>query len=102
MQLISYIYKGVAISMTSMTYDLLSDHQFGFTPGRSCTTQLLYVLDYFTKHLDRGELIDVIYLDFQKAFDSVPHQRLIKKLTSFGKILQWINDSFGTGHNKFF
>ena len=77
------------------TYNLLSDHQFGFIPGRSCTTQLLYVLDYFTKHLDKGELIDVIYLDFQKAFDSVPHQRLIQKLTSFGingKILQWIND----------
>ena len=75
--------------------NLLTDHQFGFIPGRSCTTQLLYVLDYFTKHLDKGELIDVIYLDFQKAFDSVPHQRLIQKLTSFGingKILQWIND----------
>ena len=41
-----------------------------------------------SKHLDRGELIDVIYLDFQKAFDSVPHQRLIQKLTSFG-INQW-------------
>ena len=68
---------------SNILYDL-SDHQFGFIPGRSCTTQLLYVLDYFTKHLDRGELIDVIYLDFQKAFDSVPHQRLIQKLTSFG------------------
>ena len=75
--------------------NLLSDHQFGFIPGRSCTTQLLYVLDHFTKHLDKGEPIDVIYLDFQKAFDSVPHQRLIQKLTSFGinsKILQWIKD----------
>ena len=75
--------------------NLLSDHQFGFIPGRSCTTQLLYVLDHFTKHLDKGEPIDVIYLDFQKAFDSVPHQRLIQKLTSFGingKILQSIKD----------
>ena len=75
--------------------NLLSDHQFGFIPGRSCTTQLLYVLDHFTKHLDKGEPIDVIYLDFQKAFDSVPHQRLFQKLTSFGingKILQWIKD----------
>ena len=75
--------------------NLLSDHQFGFIPGRLYTTQLLYVLDHFTKHLDKGEPIDVIYLDFQKAFDSVPHQRLIQKLTSFGinsKILQWIKD----------
>ena len=88
------IIKGHLISHL-LANNILSDHHFGFIPGRSCTTQLLYVLDYFTKHLDRGELIDVIYLDFQKAFDSVPHQCLIKKLTSFGingKILQWIND----------
>ena len=59
------------------------------------TTQLLYVLDYFTQHLDQGDSVDVIYLDFQKAFDSVPHQRLIQKLSSFGvhgKILLWIKD----------
>ena len=75
--------------------NLLSDYQFGFIPGRSCTTQLLYVLDYFTQHLDQGDSVDVIYLDFQKAFDSVPHQRLIQKLSSFGvhgKNLQWIKD----------
>ena len=75
--------------------NLLSDHQFRFTPGRSCITQLLYVLDHFTKHLDKGEPIDEIYLDFQKAFDLVPHQCLIQKLTSFeinGKILQWMKD----------
>ena len=45
--------------------------------------------------LDQGDSIDVIYLDFQKNFDSVPHQRLIQKLSSFGvhgKILLWIKD----------
>ena len=75
--------------------NLLSDYQFGFVPGRSCTTQLLHVLDYFTKHLDKGYSVDVIYLDFHKAFDTVPHQRLIQKLSSFGingKMLQWIKD----------
>ena len=40
--------------------NLLSDYQFGFIPGRSCTTQLLYVLDYFTRHLDQGDSTDVI------------------------------------------
>ena len=64
-----------------LTYNLLLAYQFGFVPGRSCTTQLLQVLDYLTKHLDNGESVDVIYLDYQKAFDSVPHQCLIKKLT---------------------
>ena len=75
--------------------NLLSAYQFGFVPGRSCTTQLLHVIDYFTKHLDEGYSVDVIYLDFQKAFDTVPHQRLIQKLSSFGihgKVLQWIKD----------
>ena len=77
--------------------NLLSDYQFGFIPGRSCTTQLLYmyVLDYFIQHLEQGDSVDAIYLHFQKAFDSVPHQRLIQKLSSFGvhgKILQWIKD----------
>ena len=75
--------------------NLLSAYQFGFVPGRSCTTQLLHVLDYFTKHLHKGYSVDVIYLDFLKAFDTVPHQRLIQKLSSFGihgKMLQWIKD----------
>ena len=78
-----------------LSNNLLSAYQFGFIPGRSCTTQLLYVLDYFTHHLDQGDSVDVIYLDFQKAFDSVPHQRLIQKLSSFGihgKTLLWIKD----------
>jgi len=60
---------------------LVSAQQFGFIP---CTTQLLYVLDYFTHHLDKGHSIDVIYLDFQKAFNSVPHQWLLQKISSFG------------------
>ena len=62
-----------------LTSNLLSAYQFGFVPGRSCTTQLLQVLDYLTKHLDNGESVNVIYLDYQKAFDSILHQRLIKK-----------------------
>ena len=62
--------------------NLLSDYQF--IPGRSCTTQLPYVLDYFTQHLDQGDSVDAIYLDFQKAFDWVPHKHLIQKLSSFG------------------
>ena len=80
-----------------LTNNLLSACQFGFIPGRSCTTQLLHILDYFTQHLDNDNSVDVIaiYLDFQKASDSVPHQRLIQKLSPFevhGKVLHWIKD----------
>ena len=42
------------------------------------------ILDEITKWVDDGSPADVIYLDFQKAFDKVPHQRLIVKLKSHG------------------
>jgi len=77
------------------TNNLTSPQQFGFIPGRSCATQLLQVLDYFTHHLDSGYSIEVIYLDFRKAFDSVPHQCLLQKISSFGihgNLLIWIKD----------
>ena len=57
--------------------NLLTSHQFGFLEGHSCTTQLLHVMDILTKSLDRGVPVDVIYMDLQKAFDSVPHKRLL-------------------------
>jgi len=57
--------------------NLISPFQFGFVPGRSCSTQLLNVMDHFTKALDDENCVDVIYLDFQKAFDSVPHKCLL-------------------------
>ena len=65
-------------------HNLISPYKFRFMPGRSCTTQLLHVLDYLTKHFDSGFPVEVIYLDFKKAFDSVPHQHLLHKLSSFG------------------
>lgn len=80
----------------------LSDMQHGFIPGRSCVTQLLQVLDKWTEILDDGGCLDVIYLDFAKAFDTVPHQRLILKLRSYGvtgKILRWI-ESFLTARKQ--
>jgi len=78
--------------------NLLSPYQFGFIPGRSCSTQLLLMPNYLTRHLDNGYSVDVIYLDFQKAFDTVSHQHLLNKLTSFGihgNVLKWI-ESFST------
>ncbi len=59
-----------------------SDKQFGFLPGRSSTLQLLKVLDIWTQALDEGWDIDIIYMDYMKAFDTVPHKRLHSKLIS--------------------
>ena len=61
-------------------HHLLCTDQHGFVPGRSCITQMLIAMDYWTKGLEQGIPIDVVYLDFSKAFDSVPHTRLLIKL----------------------
>ena len=75
--------------------EILVIEQFGFLPGRSSQLQLLRVLDDFTKTIDSRRETDVIYLDFKKAFDSVPHKRLIGILKQYGikgKTLGWINE----------
>ena len=59
--------------------NLLSNKQFGFISGRSTSLQLLTVLEDWTKTLDRGVSIMAVYMDFMKAFDTVPHKRLLKK-----------------------
>jgi len=74
---------------------LFADQQHGFVPKRSCMTQLLCVMEDWTKWLDSKKSIDTIFLDFQKAFDSVPHERLLSKLTAYGitgKIANWIRN----------
>ena len=57
--------------------------QHGFIKNRSCTTQLLKVYHEIGQHLDRGEQIDIIFLDFSKAFDRVSHSHLLFKLQLF-------------------
>ena len=55
--------------------------------------KFVMVFEEITKWVDDGSPVDVIYLDFQKAFDKVPHQRLILKLKSHGmgnSIINWI------------
>ena len=47
-------------------------------------TQLLEVMEDFTQLIDNGYPVDVVYLDFKKAFDAVPHHRLMGKLASYG------------------
>ena len=74
---------------------ILSNKQFGFLGGRSTILQLLQVTDRWVDILDRGGVIDTIYCDFQKAFDTVPHRRLLTLLTHYGikdPLLSWIED----------
>ena len=54
-------------------HSLINASQHGFLPRKSCLTNLLEFLEYVTCAVDSGKPVDVIYLDFQKAFDKVPH-----------------------------
>ena len=74
-------------------HKLINPSQHGFLKARSCLTNWLCIFEEVTTWVDDGSPLDVIYLDFQKAFDKVPHERLILKLKSHGmgnSIINWI------------
>ena len=75
--------------------DLIKNSQHGFRNKRSCLTNLLDFYNEVYDVYDETKAVDVIYLDFQKAFDKVPHQRLLIKLKAHGvdgKLLKWLED----------
>ena len=77
-------------------HKLLSDRQHAFRKGHSCETQLTMVINDWAKILDNRGQVDTFILDFEKAFDTPPHELLKSKLFSYGiggKTLKWI-DSF--------
>ena len=64
-------------------HNILTDCQHGFR-ARSCETQLVTLLHDLASTLDKGTQTDMVVLDFSKAFDRVPHGRLLRKLYHFG------------------
>ena len=75
-------------------HKLLNSSQHGFLKARSCLTNMLCIfLEEISNWIDEGSPVDIIYLDFQKAFDKVPLQRLLLKLKAHGiwdGIIDWI------------
>ena len=74
--------------------NLFSKFQYGFINGRSVLIQLLKVLDDWTSSIDNGDQVDIVYTDFEKAFDRISHKHLISKLLSYGindKLVAWIS-----------
>ena len=77
-----------------MRNNLIKDSQHGFMQGKSCCTNLLEFLEAVTGTVDGGRPMDVIYLDFAKAFDKVPRERLMAKVRAHGvhpELARWIN-----------
>ena len=73
--------------------NIFPDSQHGFRKRRSCLTQLIEHVDTILKNLQDGKEVDVIYVDYAKAFDKVDTNILIAKLERYGvrgKVLGWI------------
>ena len=73
----------------------LSAFQWGFLEGRSTVTALLHLTDQWLQALEVGNDVCAVFFDFRKAFDSVPHLPLMKKLRSLGLhdiLIYWLNN----------
>ncbi|XP_052788794.1 uncharacterized protein LOC128223557 [Mya arenaria] len=68
------------------SHDILTDSQHGFRRKRSCETQLVTLVDELISSMSKGKQFDLAVLDFSKAFDKVPHRRLLAKLDHYGFI----------------
>ncbi|CAJ0930371.1 unnamed protein product [Ranitomeya imitator] len=73
----------------------LTPYQHGFMRNRSCQTNLISFYEEVSYRLDHGESLDVVYLDFSKAFDTVPHKRLVHKMRMLGlgeNVCKWVSN----------
>ena len=74
-------------------FSLINDSYNGFTKDRSYLTNLMSFHRKVYEAVDNDENYDIIYLDFSKSFDKVPHERLLSKVRVHGinrKVLRWI------------
>jgi hypothetical protein len=83
--------------------NLIIKEQHGFVPKKSCCTNLLETMDLLTQAIEEGYPIDILFLDFAKAFDTVAHTRLGLKLSMFGfadTLLSWIKAFLGDRYQR--
>ena len=75
-------------------HHILTSLQHGFRSGHSCESQLIITMEDIMRRYDQKKQIDLVILDFSKAFDTVPHRKLLHKLNNYGiqgNILRWIS-----------
>jgi hypothetical protein len=75
--------------------DWLYEGQHGFRSGYSCESQVITACQDIAESLDNGERIDAIIIDFSKAFNLVPHGRLLTKIANSGvnsSVVVWIRE----------
>ena len=76
-------------------HKLIRSTQHGFVNGRSTQSNLLEYMEQLTKLVDEGHSVDVVYCDFSKGFDVVPHKRLLAKCDGMGirgRVLRWVEE----------
>ena len=81
----------------------LTEWQHGFIKGRSCETQLILTHHQWATALDKGRQVDVVFLDFSKAFDEVNHAVLLQMLCNFGitgSLLLWCESYLSNRRQK--
>ena len=84
-------------------HHILTDAQHGFRKRRSCETQLVITLQDLARTIDNRGQTDVILLDFSKAFDKVPHHRLLHKIYHYGirgNTHKWIKEFLNVREQK--
>ena len=85
------------------TINILYDYQFGFRPGHSTQQAIITLIDKITKSLDNGDIVISLFIDLKKAFDTVDHCILLRKLYAYGirgTMLKWI-ESYLSGRTQY-
>ena len=83
--------------------NILYDHQYGFRKGRSIQQAIITLVDRITKSQDIGDIVITLLIDLKKAFDTIDHRILLRKLYSYGirgTMFKWI-ESYLTGRSQY-